>query len=122
MPLIASCHCGAIRIEVDHSPEKVTACTCTFCSKRGALWAYYKPSEVKVTRQPDPLPTYRWRSKTVAHHFCATCGCGTHSISPDWSNGRPDFDNPKVGINARLFDDFDLGSVPVDTVDGRNLW
>jgi len=36
--------------------------------------------------------------------------------------GKPDFDNPKVGVNSRLFDDFDLDAVPVTDIDGRNLW
>ncbi len=39
-----------------------------------------------------------------------------------WSTGKPDFDNPKVGVNARLFDDFDLDAVPVTVIDGKNLW
>ena len=38
----------------------------------------------------------------MAHHFCATCGCGTYSESPDFSKGEPDFTNPRVGVNARL--------------------
>ena len=42
--------------------------------------------------------------------------------SPDWSSGKPDFDNPKVGVNSRLFDDFDLDAVPVTVIDGKNLW
>jgi len=42
--------------------------------------------------------------------------------APDWSSGKPDFDNPKVAVNARLFDDFDLDAVPVNMIDGRNLW
>ena len=50
------------------------------------------------------------------------CGCGTYSESPDWSTGKPDFDNPKVGVNSRLFDDFDLDAVPVTVIDGKNLW
>jgi hypothetical protein len=35
---------------------------------------------------------------------------------------QPDFDNPKVGVNSRLFDDFDLDAVPVTVIDGKNLW
>jgi hypothetical protein len=56
------------------------------------------------------------------HHFCAGCGCGTYSESPDWSTGKPDFDNPRVGVNSRLLDDFDLDAVPVTVIDGKNLW
>ena len=40
----------------------------------------------------------------------------------NWSTGKPDFDNPKVGVNSRLFDDFDLDAVPVTIIDGKNLW
>lgn len=36
--------------------------------------------------------------------------------------GKPDFDNPKVGVNSRLFDDFDLDAVPVTVIDGKNRW
>ena len=54
--------------------------------------------------------------------FLLGCGCGTYSESPDWSTGKPDFDNPKVGVNARLFDDLDLDAVPVTVIDGKNLW
>ena len=37
-------------------------------------------------------------------------------------DGKPDFDNPRVGVNARLMDDFDLDAVPVTVIDGKNLW
>ena len=86
------------------------------------LWAYSTPAQFRLTSPPENVATYRWGSKTVKHHFCANCGCGTYSESPDWSTGKPDFDNPKVGINARLFDDFDLDAVPVTVIDGKNLW
>ena len=66
--------------------------------------------------------TYQWGSKTVKHNFCAACGCTTYTETPDWSTGKPDFDNPKISINARLFDDFDLDKVEVVVIDGKNLW
>ena len=70
----------------------------------------------------EPL-TYRWGSATIKHHFfCGVCGCGTFTETPDWSTGKPDFDNPKISVNARLFDDFDLDAVEVVVIDGKNLW
>jgi hypothetical protein len=122
MTLKGSCHCGATQFEVVEAPDKVTRCTCSLCSKRGALWAYYTPAQFRLTTPREHVSTYRWQSKTVAHHFCGTCGCSTYSESPDWSKGEPDFTNPKIGINARLFDDFDLDKVPVTVIDGKNLW
>ena len=122
MPIKGSCHCGNTQFEVSEAPSGVTRCTCSLCSKRGALWAYYTPAQFRLTSSPENVATYRWGSRTVKHHFCANCGCGTYSESPDWSTGKPDFDNPKVGVNSRLFDDFDLDAVPVTVIDGKNLW
>ncbi len=122
MTIKGSCHCGRTQFEVSKAPADVTRCTCSFCSKRGALWAYYKPADFRLTSPPENVSTYRWGSKTVQHHFCAECGCGTYSESPDWSTGKPDFENMKIGINAWLFDDFDPDKHPVTVIDGKNLW
>jgi hypothetical protein len=85
------------------------------------LWAYYTPEQFRVLN-PEQDTTYRWQSKTVAHHHCPTCGCSTFSLSPDWSTGKADFSKPKVGVSAHLFDDFDLQAVPVVVVDGKTQW
>ncbi|HWK65525.1 MAG TPA: GFA family protein [Rhizobiaceae bacterium] len=122
MAIRGSCHCKKTMFEVSEAPETVTACTCSYCSKSGALWAYYKPSQFKLTTPEENVATYRWGTFTIKHHFCATCGCSTYGESPDWSTGKPDFENPKIGVNARLFDDFDLDGVEVEVIDGKNLW
>jgi hypothetical protein len=112
VPIRGSCHCGQTQFEVSEAPAAVTRCTCSLCSKRGALWAYCTPAQFRLTSPAENVATYLWGSRTVKHHFCANCGCGTYSESPDWSTGKPDFQNPKVGINARLFDDLDLDAIP----------
>jgi hypothetical protein len=121
MTVKGSCHCGATTFELAEPPTTVTQCTCSFCSKRGALWAYYMPADVDL-KSTDHRGTYRWGSRTVKHHFCMICGCGTYTETPDWSTGKADFDNPKISINSRLLDDFDLSSVEVVVIDGKNLW
>jgi hypothetical protein len=122
MPVKGGCHCKATQFVVSEAPESVTAYTCSFCAKRGALHACYTPAQFKLITARDQAATYQWRSFTVQHHHCAICGCPTCSESPDFSSGKPDFDNPRIGVNARLFDDFDLAAVPVTTIDGKNLW
>jgi hypothetical protein len=122
MAVKASCHCGGTQFEVIAEPDIVTRCTCSFCSKRGALWAYYKPESFKLLTPLENVATYQWRSRTIKHHHCPVCGCGTYTESPDFSTGKPDFDNPKIGINARLLDDFELDAVPIEVLDGKNLW
>jgi hypothetical protein len=122
MTIKGSCHCGNTRFEVSEAPASVTRCTCSLCSKRGALWGYYTPAQFRLTTRIENVATYQWQSRTVKHHFCANCGCSTYSESPDWSTGTPDFDNPRIGVNSRLLDDFDLDAVPVAVIDGKNLW
>lgn len=145
---VATCHCGATRIEIDRLPETATACTCSFCAKRGALWGYFDPSEVRITEgaAADYAP-----SGLNHHHFCATCGCTTVSHTPDWqaadgeagewaataaAGGATEavaqdwaWDEAaiaalprRVSVNLRLLDGVDLSAIPVVAVDGRNLW
>jgi hypothetical protein len=46
VPIKATCHCDATRLEVSEAPTTVTECNCTFCFKRGVLWAYYLPEQI----------------------------------------------------------------------------
>ena len=65
-----SCHCGQVAFEIEGEiPATLTRCTCSFCSKRGVLHAYYTPEQFHLTiKTGDAI--YRWQSKLVAHHFC----------------------------------------------------
>jgi hypothetical protein len=122
MPINGSCHCKATQFEVSEAPTSVTQCTCSFCSKRGALHAYYTSSQFRLITARDRVTTYQWRSYTVQHHHCAICGCPTYSESPDYSTGVADFNKMKIGVNGRLLDEFDLNKVEVMVIDGKNLW
>ena len=121
MTILASCHCGAIKIEISEAPQTVTICSCSFCTKRGAIWAYYSPDQVKLSVDPQADTVYT-KNGMNKHHHCKVCGCGTFSQLPSWVDYKPDLDNPRISVNVRLFDDFDTASLPVETIDGRNLW
>lgn len=122
MTLKARCHCGATQFEVTEAPAEVTSCNCTFCSKRGALHAYYSPEQFRLITARDRVSTYQWNSYIGQHHHCAICGCGTYSEFPSFDSGKPDFDNPRISVNARLFEDFDAEALPVVKVNGRTGW
>ena len=124
MAIKASCHCGKTRFEIaGNVPAQLTRCTCSFCAKRGALYAYYMPEQFKVAVSPQDDGVYRWNSKLVAHHFCKNCGVPTFSDSPAFEpDGSWDQKTRRIAVNARLFDDFDAASAPVAVIDGKNLW
>lgn len=123
MAITGSCHCGKTSLKIEGEiPEKLTRCTCSFCSKRGALYAYYKPEQLSVESSSD-FSTYRWQTKLVAHNFCGNCGCSLYSDSPDFKpDGTWDGKTRRIGVNARLFDGFDAATAPVIVLDGKNLW
>ena len=122
MTIKGSCHCGKTRFEIERAPSSVTACTCSYCSKSGALWAYFDPMQFQLLTPEANRALYLWNSKTVQHYFCDTCGCSTYGVSPEWVDMKPDFSKMKYAVNARLLDDFDLDAVPVTVIDGKTQW
>jgi hypothetical protein len=124
MTITGSCHCGKVAFEIDGDlPDTLTRCTCSFCAKRGALVAYFRPDQLRDIGVDGLGSIYRWNTKLVAHHFCATCGCATYSDSPDFQpDGRWDKKTRRLGVNARLFDDYDAAAMPMTVIDGKNLW
>lgn len=124
MTIMGSCHCGKTAFRVDAElPAQLTRCTCSFCAKQGALRMYCEPGQFNVTVQTADDAIYRWQTRQVAHHFCAHCGCATFSDSPVFeSNGKWDGTTRRIGVNARLLDDFDAALAPVVVIDGKHLW
>jgi hypothetical protein len=123
MSLTGRCHCGRNAFEVDAPlPPKLTRCTCSFCSKRGHLYAYFDPAVFKVLAA-DSDAVYRWGTKLIANHFCSACGCTLYADSPAYTReGTWDGATRRIAVNARLFDDFEAADHPLTVVDGKHLW
>jgi hypothetical protein len=110
-PVTASCHCGAIRLQLDAAPETVTDCSCSICRRYGVLWAYYVPAQVHLLAAPDSTDIYMWSDRSIEFHRCKTCGCITHWAPVDASVER-------MGVNARLLDLEIVGAARVRKLDG----
>ncbi|MBC7705978.1 MAG: GFA family protein [Rhodoferax sp.] len=124
MPITGSCHCGKSSFRIKGEiPAELTRCTCSFCAKRGALLAYYSPAAFTATTPESADAIYRWNTKQVAHHFCPACGCTIFSDSPAFeADGKWDGSTRRMGVNARLFDNFDAAAARVVVIDGKHLW
>jgi hypothetical protein len=105
----ATCHCGAVRLEIETPPETVTDCNCSICRRYGVLWAYYRLGQVRMRGETD---TYEWDDKSLKFHRCKVCGCVTH-----WS---PNNDRDRMGVNARLMAPEVLGAATVHRLDGAS--
>lgn len=70
-----SCHCGAIRFEVE-APEdlEVEDCNCSICSMTGYLHLIVPAAKFRLLAGQESITTYRFNSGTARHTFCKICG------------------------------------------------
>ena len=107
----ASCHCGAVRLELSALPADVTECNCSICRRYGVLWAYLEPDHVRVVPPKAPTDTYSWDDRAIAFHRCRLCGCVSHWAAVDPAIRR-------MGVNARLLPPAILAGLRVRHLDG----
>lgn len=128
MSLIASCHCGKISVEHPRVPTTATECNCSYCSKVGAVWAYFPAGELTV-RSTDAPSSYSASDGVNVHHFCGTCGIEVWADTLDWMQ-IPDqsfelalADAPRrQAVNLRTVNDLDWSAITIEKVDGRSGW
>ena len=81
--LTASCHCGAVKVQVPDKPASLTECNCSICRRYGALWAYYADADVQLIAVPGTTDDYIWGDKSQRFIRCKECGC-----IMQWKNSR----------------------------------
>lgn len=108
-----SCHCGAVRLQVDDAPTEVTDCNCSICRRYGVLWAYYAPGQVRIAGGATDI--YIWGDRMLEFHRCAVCGCVTHWAPVDKTQER-------MGVNVRLMEPHVLAGARVRRLDGADTW
>lgn len=76
----ASCHCGAVVLELD-LPDGVVdprRCNCSICRRKGYIAASVPLDGLRVVQGEEALSLYQFNTKTAKHYFCKTCGIHTH--------------------------------------------
>lgn len=92
-----SCHCGAVRFEVD-APDEIEAedCNCSICRRSGYLHLIVPRSRFRLLSGEDMLSTYAFNTGVARHTFCRTCG-----IKPFYTpRSNPD----GVDVNVRCLE------------------
>ncbi len=109
------CHCGKVRYEVTAALDRVMACNCSICSKKGMLLTFVPADQFKLLSGDDALSDYLFGAKKIHHLFCSNCGVGSfgRGSAPD---GRK-----MCAVNVRCLDDVDIAALPVDHFDGKSL-
>jgi hypothetical protein len=74
-PYRVSCHCGALRIDVDTELTDLHECNCSMCGRHGFIHWKVRLDSLRLVEQKRSLTAYLWRDVT-GHEFCSTCGTG----------------------------------------------
>jgi hypothetical protein len=101
MSLQGGCQCGAVRYEVDGTPQHVALCHCADCRKSAGApmvaWAAFAESEFTLLQ--GELTTYN-SSGSALRSFCLKCGTGIAYRNEEFLPGI-------VDIQAATLDDPD---------------
>lgn len=108
-----SCHCGAVRIEVE-APEdlEVHECNCSMCERTGFLHLIVPASRFHLVCGADALTTYTFNTGVAKHLFCKICGVKAFYVPRSNPNG--------FSVNVRCLDRTTIRSVKLLPFDGRN--
>ena len=107
----ASCHCGAVELELQ-LPDGVVdprRCDCSICRRKGAVVASVPLDGLRVVRGQDVLRLYQFNTCVARHYFCGNCGIYTHHQR----RSNPD----QYGYNVGCLDGvnpYDIADVPVE--------
>ena len=112
MKYIGSCHCGAVKYEIEAPKELVCQdCNCSICSKSGYLHYIVPKSRFLLLQGDDKLQTYTFDSAEAKHKFCKVCGIKSFYIPRSNPDG--------YDINVRCLDPQPT-SLTIEPFDGLN--
>jgi hypothetical protein len=113
----ATCHCGAVRIDMHRRPRSLTSCNCSVCRRYGAIWAYYARKGLDYHYASDAIVPYAWGNANIEFFHCRSCGCVTH-----YERTKKQGDQTRVGVNVRNVEPAELDGIPLRRLDGAVTW
>lgn len=108
-----SCHCGAVRFEVEADIRELTACDCSLCTRRGGRMAIVPDTALRLTAGHATLARYTWNTHRAQHHFCSTCG--VYVFHRKRAMPR------HFSVNASCLDGLDATALPLRATDGAGM-
>jgi len=98
---LATCACGAIRLNVEGDPHVVSMCHCQVCQRRTgstySVHAYFSRRCVKIEGSPKTYSRTAESGRAIESYFCPDCGSTMF-----W--GHP-LDASQIGIPVGAFAD-----------------
>lgn len=113
MSFEGSCHCGAVRFEVNaQPPTKAISCNCSHCRRKGFLLSFFPAEQFTLMQGEESLGSYKFNTHKIDHRFCQKCGTEAFAEgnNPDGSAVR--------AVNLRCVPSIDLDLLEIQHFDG----
>jgi hypothetical protein len=110
-----SCHCGAVKYEVQTDLAHVMDCNCSMCGRRGSVLTFVPATQFKLLSGEGNLQEYKFNKQVIQHLFCKTCGIAS------FSRGKKPDGTPTVAINLRCVPEVDISTLSVHHFDGKRI-
>lgn len=110
---IGSCHCQAVKFEIDTDLPELTTCNCSICVRKNALMVKVHETALRLLTGNGYLETYQFHTLTAEHYFCRTCGIypfHRKRVTPDY-----------FGVNVFCLQGFDPTGIPVRATAGAEM-
>ena len=111
--LKGSCHCGAVKFEVNTPVAPAARCNCSLCRRKGALMTPpFTADQLTIKQGEDALTLYQFNTRVAKHLFCSECGVKGFY--------RPRSNPDGWSVNARCLDSTEGLDLRVEAFDGQN--
>ena len=108
-----SCHCGAVKFEIDSDFPELTTCDCSICLRKNALMVKVHENSFTLLQGGEHISRYQFHTFTAIHYFCKHCG-----IYPfHRKRTAPDH----YGVNVFCLEGFDPTGIPVRETNGSAM-
>jgi hypothetical protein len=110
---VGSCHCGAVRFEIETDFPELTTCDCSICRRKNAVMVKVHESAFKLLAGDESLTEYQFHTHTAKHYFCKVCGIypfHRKRVTPDY-----------YGVNVFCLEDFDAAGITVRATVGKGM-
>jgi hypothetical protein len=108
-----SCHCGAIRFQIESDIPELTTCDCSICRRKNALMVKVHESRFRLLAGAESLAEYQFHTHTATHYFCRICGIypfHRKRVTPD-----------HFGINVFCLEGFSAEGIAVRATVGAGM-
>lgn len=112
---VGSCHCGAVKFEVDVDLDGLVECNCSHCYRKGFVLAFAPREAFRLVEGEDATTSYGFNKHRIEHRFCKTCG-----VQPFGLGVGPD-GKEMAAINIRTLTDLEPWAWTAKRVDGRSF-